>query len=109
MNVVFTKRGTEQPMVLWYDNVAFYCLKEGSDILLYVADEHTGAVLSLKTGALCGRVDSIKSKQIEFSFSAARAGGTPRGCEVKCSFTYQTSCLPFLAGAIFPKTKRGLL
>ena len=94
-------------MVLWYDNVAFYCLKEGSDILLYVADDHTAGLLCMKTGALCGRVDSIKSKQIEFSFSGA--SGSPRGCEVTCSFTYQTSCLPFLAGAIFPKTKRGLL
>lgn len=95
-NGVFTKRDNEE-VVLHYENLAFFCRKIGTNVYLIPADHYSGTLLDCEPGVIRGWIRSLGAKNIEFEF---RDDST--GYEAVCTYTYQTSCMPWLTGVLYP-------
>ena len=96
MNAVFTKRDGQE-VVLHYENLQFFCQKKGTEIYLKPADHYTGTQLDCEPCVARGCIRSLGVKNIEMEF---RDNST--GYEAICSYTYQTSCMPWLAAILYP-------
>lgn len=96
MNVVFTKRDGE-PVVLHYENLQFFCEKIGTSVYLKPADHYSGMELDCEPGVIRGCIRALSVKNIELEF---RDDST--GYEAVCLYTYQTSCMPWLAAILYP-------
>jgi len=97
MNAVFTKRENQQ-VLLHYENLQFFCEKNGTAVYLKPADHYTGLQLDCEPGSVCGWIRWIGEKKIVFEFR-----DEAMGYEAACLYTYQTSCLPWLMDMLFPK------
>ena len=96
MNAVFTKRDHEE-VQLHYENLIFFCRKLDTGIYLYPADHYTGTALDCEPGIVRGKITEMSAKSIKFDFCD---DGTSYGAA--CLFTYQTSCMPWLADILYP-------
>lgn len=96
MNAVFTKRDNED-VQLHYENLIFFCRKINRSIYLIPADHYTGTMLDCEPGTVRGMISEFGVKKIRFEFR-----DDDGGYEAECLFTYQTSCMPWLADILYP-------
>lgn len=100
-NGVFTKR-EGCPVIFHYEDLRFACIKDGfgaEPVSMQAADAYTANVLHCAVNQLCGVIACMSVKngnqRIMCDFRDANI-------VVKCLFTYQTSCLPWLNGLLHP-------
>ena len=96
MNAVFTKRDNKE-VQLHYENLIFFCRKDGGNIYLLSADEYTATQLDCEEGVIVGHIRSLGVKNIEFEFTDKSTG-----YEAMCLYCYQTSCMPWLTDILYP-------
>jgi len=96
MNIVLTKRDDEE-VKLHYGNHSFFCQKAGKHIYLKAADQNTAIQLDCEVGNYTGciREVGVKTIKIEFRDKSTVYAAT-------CIFTYQTSCMPWIAAILYP-------
>ena len=102
-NGVFTKR-EGCCVILHYDDLRFACIKDGfgaEPVSLQAADKYTANMLDCDVNQMCGVLACMSVEKgvqkIMCDFRDANIG-----YEMKCVFTYQTSCLPWLMGLLHP-------
>ena len=96
-NVVFTKRHGEDHK-MHYDGCIYNCVKcTDGGIYLFAADEYTAKSLKCSVHQLCGRITAMSSKKVAFEIYDQEGAHTDQ-----CLYTYQTSCMPWLAAILYP-------
>ena len=94
MNAIFTKRDGEH-VCLHFGNERFWVLKwKDGGTYLYVGDHYTAKSFSCCENMVCGRLVAISEKMVEIELTGKR--------RAKVLYSYQTSCLPWLASILFP-------
>jgi hypothetical protein len=96
MNCVFTKRDGEE-VLFTYENLKFFCEKNVNGVFLKPADEYSATQLDCEPGVIRGSISSIGLKTMQFEFC-----DNSTGYEAECLYTYQTSCMPWLVGMLYP-------
>lgn len=76
----------------------YNCIKwEDGGIYLFAADEYTAKSMQCSVHQLCGRITAMSSKKIAFEIYDQEGVHTDQ-----CLYTYQTSCMPWLAAILYP-------
>ncbi len=97
MNALFAKREGEDHRMI-FGNHIYNCVKwEDGGVYLFAADEYTAGCLKCSVHQLCGRISAMSSKRLCFEIYDSE--GTHPG---ECLYTYQTSCMPWIAAILYP-------
>ena len=102
MNAVLTRRDGEEPKMT-HGNYIYYCVKwKDGGVYLFAADEYTAKGFQCSVHQMCGRITAMSDRMIEFEVYETE------GKRVwECLYTYQTSCMPWIAAILYPHRNVG--